>query len=84
MIGIGLILFVGVRDTRTPQEKAFDQIPHVIRQVDGCKTYAFEDGGSNHYFTRCPNSEVTHEHDWTEQEGKTQVRKQETIVTTDK
>ena len=71
-------------DNRTPEEKEFAQTPHVIKQFDGCKTYKFEDNDSQHYVTRCPNSEVTHEHDWTEQVGKTQVQKQETTVTDEK
>jgi hypothetical protein len=68
-------------DNRTPEEHKLAETPHVIREIDDCKTYEFEAGESEHYFTRCPNSTVTHEHDWTEQKGKSHVRKQETNVT---
>lgn len=37
------------------------QTPHVVREVDGCKVYAFERGGYDHYFTRCPGSITTTE-----------------------
>lgn len=34
--------------------------PHVIRvSTDGCKVYAFEAGGSDHFFTRCADQTVT-------------------------
>jgi hypothetical protein len=59
-------------------------IPHVIRDVDGCKVYAFASGGMEHYYTRC-GATVTTERNYTvnKQCGKTQCteRKQETIVT---
>ena len=35
-----------------------DKIPHVIREVDGCKVYAFSNGSKWHYFTRCENSKT--------------------------
>lgn len=34
-------------------------IPHVIREADGCKVYAFTAGGKEHYFTRCADSVTT-------------------------
>lgn len=34
-------------------------IPHVIRDVDGCKVYAFTAGGHEHYYTRCAESVTT-------------------------
>ncbi len=33
-----------------------ERTPHVIRQADGCKVYAFKSGEMYHYFTRCPNA----------------------------
>lgn len=33
-----------------------EQTPHVIREADGCKVYAFKSGDRWHYFTRCPSS----------------------------
>lgn len=80
---IGGVIWYSCRDTRTDAQRVQDQTPHVIREVDGCKVYAFESERSNHYFTRCPNSTTTHEHDWYEQEGKSSVLKKESIVTVD-
>lgn len=31
----------------------------VIREVDGCKVYAFKSTGNWHYFTRCANQTST-------------------------
>lgn len=45
--------------------------PRVIREVDGCKVYAFEAEDRWKYFTRCPNSSTTTESDWIERHGKT-------------
>lgn len=64
----------------TPEEKALyaaqqaaerlkRETPHVIREADGCKVYAFESGGRDHFFTRCPASTDT-ETTWTENCGK--------------
>lgn len=63
-------------------------IPHVIREVDGCKVYAFNAGGHTHYFTRCGSNVTTTRH-YTEKVsskcGKStctkDVPRQETIVT---
>ena len=64
---------------RQAQERA-DATPHVIREADGCKVYAFK-SGDWHYFTRC-GSTVTTERNWTENCGKACVKhKSETIVT---
>ncbi len=35
---------------------AAQKIPHLVREADGCKVYAFENENRTHYFTRCPNS----------------------------
>jgi hypothetical protein len=64
---------------REAQERA-DETPHVIREADGCKVYAFKSGSDFHYFTRC-GSTVTTERNWTERQGKQSVHKSETIVT---
>ena len=68
------------------REKArVDATPHVIREADGCKVYAFKDGDKWHYFARCINGTVTTERNWTEsrQQGKQTIteHKSETIVT---
>lgn len=66
------------------QEKAVEAqkraTPHVIREADGCKVYAFETD-REHYFTRC-GSTVTTETNWTESCGKNcRKEKSDTIVT---
>ena len=34
--------------------------PHVVREADGCKVYAFKHvGGRYHYFTRCGSTTTT-------------------------
>lgn len=50
-----------------------EQTPHVIREADGCKVYAFKPGDRYHYFTRCPDSRTSTESSWEEcrQSGKT-------------
>lgn len=62
-----------------------DSTPHAIRQVDGCKVYAFKAAGNWHYFTRCIDGTVTTERNWTEshREGKQTLtaHKSETIET---
>lgn len=35
------------------------ETPHVIREADGCKVYAWKSGEHFHYFTRCPNATTT-------------------------
>ncbi len=76
----------------TPEEKAAKwaqeaaqrrarETPHVVREADGCKVYAFERGGRDHYFTRCPATTDT-ETTWKESCGKNCTRqKAENIVT---
>lgn len=61
------------------QERA-DATPHVIRQADGCKVYAFK-SGDWHYFTRCGDGNITTERNWTERQGKQTIKRSETIVT---
>lgn|SRR5574343_17231 len=40
------------------KQAAADRQPRVISEADGCKVYAFK-VDQWHYFTRCPNSQVT-------------------------
>jgi hypothetical protein len=65
-----------------------EQTPHVIREADGCKVYAFKAGDSTHYFTRCPNATVTTDRSYTVACGTPKAQKQcpkiETIVTGNK
>ncbi|WP_334029024.1 hypothetical protein [Burkholderia orbicola] len=62
-----------------------DATPHVIREADGCKVYAFKADDKWHYFTRCSDGTVTTERNWTEsrRQGKQTIteNKSETIVT---
>lgn len=54
--------------------------PHVIRQADGCKVYAFTTD-REHYFTRC-GSTVTTETNWLKSCGKNCTKQEsDTIVT---
>lgn len=55
-------------------DRAARQTPHVIREVDGCKVYAFEADGRMRYFTRCPGDRTTTESSWTESCGKACTR----------
>lgn len=65
------------------RQKAIDEqrerTPHVIREADGCKVYAFK-AGDWHYFTRCGET-VTTERQYEVREGKATKKKTETIVT---
>jgi hypothetical protein len=71
------------KDSERAQEaqKRADETPHVIREADGCKVYAFKSGDNWHYFTRC-GSTVTTERNWTEKCGKNcTTHKSESIAT---
>ena len=37
-------------------QRRANETPHVVREADGCKVYAFLSGDRWHYFTRCPNA----------------------------
>lgn len=55
--------------------------PHVIREADGCKVYAFRRDSRDHYFTRC-GSTVTTESTYSVSCGKScSSTKTESIVT---
>ena len=49
--------------------------PHVIREADGCKVYAFKAGEKYHFFTRCPNSKTATEKAWEDCEGAGKLRR---------
>lgn len=50
---------------RIAKEQA-EQTPHVIREADGCKVYAFKSGDRYHYFARCPDARTVTESSWDE------------------
>jgi hypothetical protein len=55
--------------------------PHVIREADGCKVYAFETD-REHYFTRC-GSTVSTETNWSQSCGKSCSKKMSDTITTE-
>ena len=57
------------KEARQAAQKLARETPHVVREADGCKVYAFERGGRDHYFTRCPAATDT-ETTWSEFCGK--------------
>jgi hypothetical protein len=63
------------------QEKA-DATPHVIREADGCKVYAFKSGGTYHYFTRC-GATVTTERIYAENCGKNCTKQKSEVIVTE-
>jgi hypothetical protein len=73
---------------REAAREAADQQPRVVREIDGCKVYAFKSGERWHYFTRCPDSRVSTDtnHTVTVKSGKSTSTKTETttIVTENK
>ena len=69
------------KKAREAAELKARQTPRVVREADGCKVYAFERGGRDHYFTRCPATTDT-ETNWTESCGKNCTsHKAENIIT---
>ena len=62
------------------REAAYAQ-PFITKEVDGCKVYAFKQGGLWHYFTRCPDSQVTTDTTITERHGKSTTTRVESIKT---
>lgn len=52
-----------------------ERTPHVIREADGCKVYAWKGGeGRYHYFTRCPDSHTSTQQNWQECTGSGKTR----------
>ena len=91
VVGFGLIIIGGYScvnsDWYIAHEKSQTSsalaraTPHVVREADGCKVYAFERDGKDHYFTRCGEI-VTTERTYSEACGKGCVKQlQEVIVT---
>jgi hypothetical protein len=61
-------------------EEQREATPHVIREADGCKVYAFKTD-REHYFTRC-GSRVSTETNWSKSCGKSCTKQEsDTIVT---
>lgn len=60
-------------------QRRANETPHVVREADGCKVYAFLSGDRYHYFTRCPDSRTTTDRSWdechSEMVGKVSTRK---------
>lgn len=46
-----------------------ERTPHVVREADGCKVYAWKGGDRYHYFTRCPDSRTSTQQNWQECTG---------------
>lgn len=69
------------RSRKAEEEAKRAAIPHVIRQADGCKVYAFTTD-REHYFTRC-GSTVTTETNWTKSCGKSCTRHESDTITTE-
>lgn len=63
------------------EEDRKNAIPHVIREFDGCKVYAFETD-REHYFTRC-GSTVTTETNWETHCGKACTKKESDSIVTE-
>lgn len=64
------------------EQERRDRTPHVIRETDGCKVYAFKEGEKYHFFTKCPNATVTTDRQFDVKCGKSCTRTEtETIVT---
>ena len=65
------------------EQEAKDAVPRVIREIDGCKVYAFKSQEKWHYFTRCPATTTT-DRNYSERNGKVTVQKTEQIITENK
>lgn len=65
------------RDAAVIAQKRADEQPRVIREVDGCKVYAFKSGDRWHYFTRCKDLTTT-DTSWGECTGSGKFRRCET------
>ena len=68
-------------------QEAADAVPRVIREIDGCKVYAFKSQDKWHYFTRCPAATTTDRtYEQCHKSGKNTVceNKTEQIVTENK
>lgn len=72
--------FMKAQHKAQAEEAQREATPHVIREADGCKVYAFKTD-IYHYFTRC-GSTVTTETRWSQACGKNCTKQMsDTIVT---
>lgn len=74
-------------EAKKQAQREADRKPRVIRETDGCKVYAFKEGGHWHYFTKCPATTTTDRtYESCRQSGKTRTceNKTEQIVTENK
>lgn len=74
------------REEKKQAQAAADRQPRVIREVDGCKVYAFKEG-QWHFFTKCPATTTTDRtYESCRQSGKQRIceNKTEQIVTENK
>ena len=60
---------VAAEDKARAAREERERTPHVIREADGCKVYAWKGGDRYHYFTRCPNSRTTTQQNYQECTG---------------
>lgn len=64
---------------REAAQRRANETPHVIREAEGCKVYAFLSGDRYHYFTRCPDGKTVTDASWdechTEMVGKMSTKK---------
>lgn len=65
---------IAAEQKATADAELREQTPHVIREADGCKVYAFKSGDRYHFFTRCPDSKTTTESSWDECQGSGKTR----------
>lgn len=66
-------------DARNAAREAAERQPHVIREADGCKVYAFKVDGRYSYFTRCKDTTTT-ESSYTVRSGKSSRTETESIT----
>lgn len=59
IVGCNQLPYFKQRDEEYKRKLLAEETPHVIREVDGCKIYAFKVGTKYHYFTRCPKETTT-------------------------
>lgn len=60
-------------------KKVREETPHVVREADGCKVYAFKSGDHWHFFTRCPDSTTVTDTGRTECTGTAKARSCKTV-----
>ena len=66
--------FMKQRKREIAERDRLERVPHVIREADGCKVYAFKADDRIHYFTRCADSKTTTESGYTVNCGKNCTR----------